>query len=154
MLSFEMLTVSAISRTFNRRFINTRSWILFTLSSVVAVFGAPGRGSSKTDVRRATTLKLVKPIFDGRHRRRRVTVHGIQALFDFAARFPSQKQESSHRPIFARLDRRPSVCTNHVTSTLIFTTDTCPFLTLIRLSRLHFLRRLVVRTLTASTCVT
>ena len=48
----------------------------------------------------ATTLKLVKPIFDGRHRRRRVTVHSIQALFDFAARFPFQKQESNHRPIF------------------------------------------------------
>jgi len=28
-----------------------RSWIFVTLSSVVAVFGAPGRGSSKTDVR-------------------------------------------------------------------------------------------------------
>jgi len=33
--------------------------------------------------RRETTLKLVKPIFDGRHRRRRVSVHSIQALFDF-----------------------------------------------------------------------
>jgi len=28
-----------------------------------------------------------------------VTVHSIQALFDFAARFPCQKQESNHRPI-------------------------------------------------------
>ena len=44
-------------------------------------------------------LKLVKTIFDGRHRRRRVTVHSIQALFDFAARFPFQKQESNHRLI-------------------------------------------------------
>jgi len=49
--------------------------------------------------RRATTLKLVKPIFDGRHRKSRVTVHSIQALFDFAARFPFQKQESNYRPI-------------------------------------------------------
>jgi hypothetical protein len=49
--------------------------------------------------RRVTTLKLVKPIFDSHHRRRRVTVHSIQALFDFAARFPFQKQESNHQPI-------------------------------------------------------
>jgi len=40
-----------ISRIFNRRSANTRSWIFVTLSSVLAVFGAPGRGSSKTDVR-------------------------------------------------------------------------------------------------------
>jgi len=49
--------------------------------------------------RRATTLKLVKQIFDGRHRRRRVNVHSIQELFHFAARFPFEKQESNHRPI-------------------------------------------------------
>ena len=89
-----MPTVSAISRTLNRRSANTRSWIFFTLSSVLTNFGAPGRGSSKTE-----TLKLVKPIFDDRHRRRRVTLHSIQALFDFAARFPFQKQESNHRRI-------------------------------------------------------
>ena len=47
----------------------------------------------------ATTLKFVKSIFDGHHRRRRVKVYSIQALFDFAARFPFQKQESNHRPI-------------------------------------------------------
>ena len=46
--------------------------------------------------RRATTLK---PIFDGRYRWRRVTVHSIQVPFDFDARFPFQKQESNHRPI-------------------------------------------------------
>jgi len=46
--------------------------------------------------RRATTLKLVKPIFE---KRRRVTIHTIQALFDFAARFAFQKHESNHRPI-------------------------------------------------------
>ena len=49
--SFEMPTVSAISRTFNRRSVNARSWIPVTLSSVVAVFRAPGRGSLKIDVR-------------------------------------------------------------------------------------------------------
>jgi len=43
--------------------------------------------------------KLVNPIFNGRHRRRKVTVHSIQALFDFDARFPFQKQESNHRSI-------------------------------------------------------
>jgi len=66
----------------------TRSWFYVTLSSVVAVFGAPGRSSSKTDVRL---------------RRRRVTVHSIQALFDFAERFPFEKQESGHRPILLSL---------------------------------------------------
>ena len=65
--SFEMPTVSSISRTFN--------W------------------------RSANMLKLVKPIFDGRHRRRRVTVHSIQGLFDFSARFPFQKQELNHQLI-------------------------------------------------------
>ena len=49
--------------------------------------------------RLTTTLKLVKLIFDVRHRRRRVTVQSIQALFDFVAWFPFQKQESYHRPI-------------------------------------------------------
>ncbi len=49
--------------------------------------------------RRATTLKLVEPIFDGRHRRRTVTVHSIQSLFDFISRFPFQKQVSNHRSI-------------------------------------------------------
>ena len=45
--SFEMHTVSAISRIFNRR-----PWMFVTLSSVVVIFGAPGYGSSKTDLRR------------------------------------------------------------------------------------------------------
>jgi len=45
--SFDMPTVSAVSRIFNRRSANTRSWTFVTLSTVVAVFGAPGRGSSK-----------------------------------------------------------------------------------------------------------
>ena len=49
--------------------------------------------------RRATTLKLVKPIFDGRQRRRSVTAYSIQALIDCAARYPFQKQESNHRPL-------------------------------------------------------
>lgn len=44
--------------------------------------------------RHAATLKLVKPIFDGCHRRRRVSVRSIQLFFDSAARFPFQKQES------------------------------------------------------------
>ena len=46
-----MSIISATSRTFNRRSANMRSWIFVTFSSVVAVFEAPGRGSSKTDVR-------------------------------------------------------------------------------------------------------
>lgn len=41
----------------------------FTLFSVVAIFGAPACGSSKTDVR--STLKLVKHIFDGHYRWRK-----------------------------------------------------------------------------------
>ncbi|XKL63430.1 hypothetical protein PGB90_005794 [Kerria lacca] len=45
--------------------------------------------------RRATTLKLVKPIFDSLHRRRRVIVHIIQALFDFAAHFPPKNKNES-----------------------------------------------------------
>lgn len=48
---FEMPTVSAISRTFSRRSANTRSWIFGVFSSVVAVFGAPWRGSSNLDER-------------------------------------------------------------------------------------------------------
>ena len=91
---FEMHTVSAISRTFNRRFANTRSWIFFTLGSRFR-----GTWAWLIKNRRATTLKLVKPILDGRNRRRRVAIHNIQALFDFAARFPLQIQESNYRPI-------------------------------------------------------
>ena len=36
---------------FNQRSANMRSWIFFTLFSVIAVFGAPKRGSSITDLR-------------------------------------------------------------------------------------------------------
>lgn len=48
--SFEMRTISAISCTFNRRFTKTRSRIFVALSSEAALFGAAGRGASKTDV--------------------------------------------------------------------------------------------------------
>lgn len=47
--SFEKLTVlTAISYIFNTMFPNTRSWTCIMLSSVVAVFGAPGQGLTET----------------------------------------------------------------------------------------------------------
>lgn len=44
-------------------------------------------------------MELVKPIFGGRRRRRKVTVYYIQVHFDYAARFPFQEQESNRPPI-------------------------------------------------------
>jgi hypothetical protein len=97
MQSFEIPTVSAISRTFNQQSANTRSWIF----CYVILRGSHFRGTWAWLIKnqRVTTVKLVKPIFYSCHQRRRVTVHSIQALFDFAAQFPFQKQELNHRPI-------------------------------------------------------
>lgn len=59
--------------------------------------------------RQATTLKLIKPICNGRHRRWGVTVY---SLFNITAGFPFQKQVSNHRPIllffhFSKIRGRP-----------------------------------------------
>lgn len=75
---FHARPFSAVSHTFNRRFDNMRSCSFVTLSSVVAVFGAPGFG-------------LSKPSWNSLN-------HCIQhpALFDFTPRFPFQSQELNH----------------------------------------------------------
>jgi len=93
-----MPTVSAISRVSNRRSANTR-----VVDFVhVILRGSRFRGTWAWLIknRRATTLKLVKPIFDGRHRRKRVTVQGSQALFDFAA----EAKHLSDCPRMIRID--------------------------------------------------
>lgn len=81
-----------ILRIFNWRYANTRSQ--FFCHDILC--GSHFRSTWMWFMKRrhAATLKLVKPIFDGCHRRRRVSVRSIQLFFDSAARFPFQKQES------------------------------------------------------------
>lgn len=88
-----MLTVSAISRIFNLLFFNTRSWILATLSSVVADFGAAECDSLNTILR--SCWKSFKYFFYVEE----LTHTGAKQVFDFITRFPFQKQELNHRRI-------------------------------------------------------
>lgn len=58
---------------------------------------------------RKSTLNLAKSVFDGRHQRRRVTVHSSQAFFHFSGRFHFVEQESNHQPILLSL-RFSKIC--------------------------------------------
>jgi len=94
--SFRPIGQSSLSSEHIRRVKTTVSTVPWSL---VCSWYFPGTRAWLIKNRCATTLKLVKPICDGRHRRGRVTVHSIQVLFEFAAQFPFRKQESNHRPI-------------------------------------------------------
>lgn len=77
--SFEKLTVlTAISYIFNSMFPNTRSWTCIMLSSVVAVFEAPGQGLTETTYDHVETCETNFCRLLSKEK-----VLRIQALFDF-----------------------------------------------------------------------
>ena len=95
MRSVEIFTKLAISLIFTQWSVNTISWILLTIFSIVTSIGRPGRSSSKMDV--SATLKFVVQYLS--HRRCVVLIYGMQLFFDFFTCLLIQKQESNHRPI-------------------------------------------------------
>lgn len=92
----QMFTDLAISCTFIRASVNTKSWTFVMLSYMVAVFEPVGASQRKP---RATILKPVVAILAGRRRKRRKSIYSIQASFHFSARFLSKKQLPNHLPI-------------------------------------------------------
>lgn len=94
-----MPTVPAFLRTLNQK--SERATYLYEIMNFchVILSGSPFQTTWVWLIknRDVTTLKLVKPIIDGRHRMRRVTVYSVQALFDFTAPFSFQKPEFNRR---------------------------------------------------------
>lgn len=83
---FEIPTALAISRAFNRRSANTRSWTLITLNVILRDSLLRRTWAWLIKKRRAIKLQLVKPIFYGRHRSRRVTKRSLILLRDFSSK--------------------------------------------------------------------